>query len=165
MEMKGRKMLFLMAALAAPVAVFLFLKFFGRNEFAVEPLFRDGVPETGCAQAYRLPYLISDSVRGRLPFDESVGLAVIAFPGRDSTGTAGRNLRRVEDAFSNDPVAFVRLPVAGNDLLRECIFFLVGDFSAAVVDRDGAIRGRYTLSDLEDTDRLSVELKIMLRKY
>jgi hypothetical protein len=33
------------------------------------------------------------------------------------------------------------------------------------VDRDGTIRGRYALSDLKETDRLSVELKIILHKY
>lgn len=163
--MKGSKVIILIAALAAPVAVFLILKFFGKNEFAVEPLFRDAVPDTGCNFEYRLPYHLPDSVRGSLPFDESAAFVVIGFPDQDTTGMAAKNLRRLEDAFSKDDVAFVRLPSEGSELLRECVYFLDRDFSAVAIDREGTIRGRYTLSDLEDTDRLSVELKIMLRKY
>lgn len=163
--MKGRKLIILIAALAAPAAVFLFLKFFGSNEFAVAPLYQEAVPETTCEGTYQLPYRIPDSVRNTLPFDESNGIVVVAFPDQDSVGTVVRHLRRIEDTFANDPVAFVRLPDAGNERLRECVYFLNESFTTVAVDRDGAIRGRYTLSDLEDADRLSVELKIMLHKY
>src|SRR5690606_11238521 len=161
--MKGGKVIILIAALAVPIAVFLFLKIFGKNEFAVEPLFTDAVPENNCGVEYSLPYRIPDSVRSTLPFDESTALVVIRFP--DGAESAARNFRRVEDTFANDPVPFVRLPRTGNERLRECIYFLDGNFSAVAVDRVGAIRGRYELADLKDADRLSVELKIMLRKY
>jgi hypothetical protein len=163
--MKGRKVIVLIAALAAPVAVFLFLKFFGTNEFAVEPLFQDAVPENDCNVEYQLPYRIPDSVRSTLPFSESTAFVIVGFPGRDTTRTTERSLRRLEDAFANDPVAFVRLPSSGNERLRECIYFLDEAFSAAAIDRDGTIRGRYALLDRKEADRLSVELKIMLRKY
>ncbi|HEY8512571.1 MAG TPA: hypothetical protein VIL31_11495 [Cyclobacteriaceae bacterium] len=161
--MKGGKVVVLIAALAAPVAVFLFLKFFGRNEFAVEPLYTDSVPATNCNVAYTLPYRIPDSVRHALPFNESTTLVVVSFP--DSTGTAARNLRRLEDTFAKDPVTFVSLPIVRNERLRECVYFLDGDYSAVLVDQNGTIRGRYALSDLKEADRLSVELKIILHKY
>ncbi|HEX7016349.1 MAG TPA: hypothetical protein VF191_12645 [Cyclobacteriaceae bacterium] len=163
--MKGRKVTILIAALAAPIAVFLFLKFFGKNEFTVEPLFSAAVPETSCNVTYPLPYRIPDSVRNTLPFDESTALVVVGFPYRDSTGIAARNLRRLEISFASEPIAFVRVPAAGNDRLRECVYFLDGTLTAAMVDREGRIRGRYTLSDLNEADRLSAELKIMLHKY
>lgn len=163
--MKGRKVIILITALAAPIAVFLFLKFFGENEFAVEPLFRDALPATTCNFTYQLPYHVPDTVRSALPFDASTAFVVVGFPDGDSTGMATRNFKRLKDAFADDPVAFVTFPTEGNDVLRECVYLLGESFTTATVDREGTIRGQYTLSDLEDADRLSVELKILLRKY
>lgn len=163
--MKGRKVIILIAALAAPIALYLFLKFFAKNEFAVEPLFQDAVPENDCNVAYELPYRIPDTVRMSLPFKESPAFVVVGFPDRDSAGVTARNLRRLEEAFANDPVAFVTVPNEGNERLRECVYFVDGAITAVAVDREGTIRGRYMLSDQREADRLSVELKILLHKY
>src|SRR5690606_34162451 len=163
--MKGRKVIVLIAALAAPVAVFLFLKFFGTNEFAVEPLFQDAVPENDCNVEYQLPYRIPDSVRSTLPFSESTAFVIVGFPGRDTTRTTEGSLRRLADGFANDPVAFVRHRSSGNERVRAWIYLLDEGCSDAASHRDGTIRGRYALLDRKEADRLSVELKIMLRKY
>src|SRR5690606_2626507 len=49
--MKGIKLILLILALALPVLIFVFLKFFGKNEFQVEPLFSEGTPAvSGCPE-------------------------------------------------------------------------------------------------------------------
>ena len=56
--MLNKKTLFLFLALVLPIGIFLFLKFFGRNEFSVEPLYTRVYPEVteGCT-ASKVPAL------------------------------------------------------------------------------------------------------------
>ncbi|NJM25917.1 MAG: hypothetical protein HC859_10980, partial [Bacteroidia bacterium] len=57
------KKIILVIALIMPVGIFVFLKIFGKNEFAVAPLYRSGaidVPD-GCAgTTYQVPYTLPD---------------------------------------------------------------------------------------------------------
>ena len=168
--MKGRKLFYLIASLVLPVAVFLFLKFFGRNEFSVPPLFQSEaeLPDSLCRYRYDWPYAIPDSVRASLPFDARIELVVVTFlPAEGNAGGGDRLVRRAEAMFGDDPVAFKRMGDAGpdSDTLRRCVFLLSGKATVALVDSVGRIRGQYDAGSLEDIDRMTVELKIILGKY
>lgn len=163
----GRKIFYLVAALAFPIAIFLFLKFFGKNEFAVEPLYQESIPSKGCPYAYDLPYAVPDSVRDIIA--DSNALAVVTLMGKEKADEADKLIRRLESLFKTDPVSFHKMDETtagdGYPVLRECVFLLAADTTVAVIDRDGRIRGQYTPASMEDIDRLIVELKIILKKF
>ena len=77
--MKSTKALFLFLALILPVCIFLFLKFFGRNDFEFNPLFSDAPPpgDANCLPV-TTPYLVPDSVTSQLSIGND-SLVVIAF--------------------------------------------------------------------------------------
>lgn len=160
-----RKTFLLLAALVLPIATFLFLKFFGKNEFAVAPLFQDAVPSTGCGYQYELPYVVPDSLTAP-PGKE---LLVMTFLGNQKNDEADKLINRLRALFPEDPVAFRKMNEnASRDnyvMLRECVFLLPENLSVTVVDRAGRIRGQYDADSMEDVDRLIVELKIILRKF
>ena len=65
------KVLFLFLALGLPIVVFVFLKLFGKNQFAVAPLFQDSIQSpVGCNSfAYQTPYTIPDSLLTKLEWN------------------------------------------------------------------------------------------------
>lgn len=162
-----RKFFYLTAALAFPIAIFLFLKFFGKNEFAVEPLYQQNIPPTACPFTYELPYAVPDSVLAIVA--DGASLTLVAFPEGGETDETEKLFRRLSSLFAEDPVRFHNMveSTAGNDydVLRKCVFFLSGDTTAALIDHEGRIRGKYATASAEDADRLIVELKIILRKF
>jgi hypothetical protein len=161
--MKKTKALFLFLALLLPILVFLFLRFFGKNEFAVPPLYTETFPESaqGCTIIKALPYRIADSVRTKLPFQND-SLVLITF---GTPTPEGKNqLKRVEGKFSGDRVAFMQMNDSAS-AWKQCVFFLKPPFDQVLVDRQGAIRGQYTAADLDEADRLITEITIILKKY
>lgn len=157
----GRKLLYLIAALALPVAVFLFLKFFGKNEFAVEPLYQKSIPSTSCRYEYVTPYVVPDSVRAIMSPGNK--LAVVFFEDRAVDDETGKLINRLKALFPQDPVSFHKMDE--NITLRKCVFFLDDGNSIVLLDGDGRIRGQYQRASMEEVDRLIVEMKIILRKF
>ena len=71
--MKQKKTVFLFLALILPICIFLFLKFFGKNEFAVEPLYVDVYPEMHgrmCRCQYNTVFIFRIAYRVQLPFQK-----------------------------------------------------------------------------------------------
>ncbi|HPM32209.1 MAG TPA: hypothetical protein PLJ60_17890 [Chryseolinea sp.] len=160
-----KKSIFLFLALILPVLIFVFLKFFGRNEFAVTPLFIENdseIPE-GCLPV-SFPYHIQDSVLRQLDFRED-SLALVLFG--ESNDEAKIQINRIMDEISNDDIRMIRFPAPGEKILqwKKCIFFLKEPFDLVLVDRNGLIRGQYTSGDREDVDRLLMEITIILKRY
>lgn len=163
--MKQKKTIFLFLALILPICIFLFLKFFGKNEFAVQPLYVDAYPEVqeGCMAITMLPYYIPDSIRSQLPFKKD-SLVIVSF-GEMNIESANQ-MKRIREEFIHDPVELLSLPSSDElRLWRNCIFFLKEPFDLVLVDRSGAIRGQYVSGDREEVDRLLMELTIILKKY
>jgi hypothetical protein len=160
-----KKIIFLFLALVLPIGIFLFLKYFGKNEFAVQPLYSTEYPviEAGCPAVKSIPYSIPDSVMIQLPF-ENADLLLLQF---GSTGNESANqTTRIQKEFTNDPVKlFIPPDTQQTTVWRRCVFFLKEPFDLALVDRHGVIRGQYTSNDREDVDRLVTELSILLKKY
>jgi hypothetical protein len=185
--MKFQKVLFLFLALLLPVVIFIFLKSFGKNEFQVTPLFQE-VTEmpADCAFSYQFPYVIPDSVLTGFSWNQSDSLILVVFD--DSLGTNNQKLSNqlaritVElkqdlsyviytsndhDAHSlyKDSLAVVKAPADQLLTQKKCVYVMKGDINTALVDAKGRIRGHYNLTDLDDADRLIMEVLIILKRY
>lgn len=162
--MKKQKTIFLFLALVLPIAIFIFLKLFGRNEFAVHPLFIDKVPALeGCSGVTNLPYHIPDSIGDQLSISQD-SLTIVFFG--EMERESDNQYKRVEDETSGDPVHITRLgDNARFTYWKRCVFFLKDSLDVVAVDRNGTIRGQYVSADREDIDRLLTEVTIMLKKY
>ena len=163
--MKNTKALFLFLALILPVCVFLFLKFFGRNEYDVKPLFWDSLPpaDTKCPPV-TVPYVVSDSVRSQLLVEHD-SLVVIAFKDEADINSSNQ-MKRITEEVSNLPLTLLTFSGSERHLFwKNCVFFLKGSQDMVVVDRRGRIRGQYMSTDREDADRLLTEVTIILKRY
>lgn len=163
--MKGKQLTYLAIALLLPGSIFVFLKIFGENEFAVEPLYTTVAPEVpaGC-YAVKAPYHLPDSVLQQLNFQEDT-LVLVVMGNLSADGAI--QLHRVEEQTKTDPLHMI---LVGNNVRRlrlwkKCIFFLKEPFDLVLVDKKGALRGQYNSNDREDVDRLLTEITIILKKY
>lgn len=162
--MNRTKALFLFLALILPVCIFVFLRIFGKNEFNVEPLFKDSIPPTSSdCPAVSAPYVLNDSITSQFQFGKD-SVLVIAF---DEGDQDSRNqLNRIKEEIGNLPAGFLTLPGSERHLFwKRCIFFLTNPQDVVMVDAKGRIRGQYTSADREDIDRLLTELTIILKRY
>ena len=164
--MKAKNAFFLFLALLLPVAVFLFLKVFGRNEFKV-PVRHGEADLTVPAQCnfeYPTPYIIADSLMRNIRMNNNDSVFVLYADPSDET-----SMNRVRTEFEGDPLHVVSTDSLANTidptLLRECILLMKGDSSVALVDHRNRIRGYYIGSDRDEAHRLIVEIKIILRQY
>ncbi len=163
--MVNKKIIFLFLAFILPTCIFLFLKFFGKNEFTVEPLYADVYPEpvAGCPSVMTLPYSVPDSIMAQLP-DKSAELFVLKFG--VFSGESANQMRRTKEEFSNDPVVISTMPESRkSNNWRDCVFFLKQPYDLVVIDRTGVIRGQYNSAEREEIDRLITEVSILLKKY
>ena len=161
--MKGKQFIYLFAALLLPVCVFVFLKIFGKNEFAVEPLYVSESPEisSGC-DSVTVPYYVPDSVMNQLDFKKDSLVAVI-FGNPDKA--AQTQLKRIDEEFNKDAIHKVFVADQTHKTWRSCVFFMKTSNTLALVDYRGRIRGVYNPDDREDIDRLLTEITIILKKY
>lgn len=164
--MKTKKIIFLTLALLLPVAVFIFLKLFGRNQFDVPVMYQEGSIDApaGCNYTYRTPYYIPDSVMMLLGRNKADSLYVVYFqPGLRVP------LNRIAVEFEGDPVAVIApagFPEETNlTLVQDCVFLMQPPLSVVLVDQRNRIRGYYDGSDRDEIDRLIVEMKIILKQY
>lgn len=166
-SMTGKKAI-LIVALILPIGIFMFLKFFGRNQFEVQPLFQEKTDAIDCAGEYEFPYVIPDSMSRQWSVND-YELTVISFVNSDnhSNNEILVQIRRIEDEFSGFPIQIRSMKE--NDVLvnkvRSCVLLMPENTSVVLIDRGGSIRGQYDGSSLEEMDRLLVEMKIILKKY
>jgi hypothetical protein len=164
--MHGKKILFLFLALLLPICVFLFLKFFGKNEFAVQPLFQDSLPENyaGCPPV-KLPYKVESETLLKI-IDNKDSLGLIYFKKNNPLRESDNQLARVENEFKTDKIRFTTAtPGSGIDQSGKCVFLLKEPYDLVLVDRRGVIRGQYVSHNRDEIDRLITEVDIILKKY
>ena len=187
--MNIKKSVFLFLALLLPIVTFLFLKFFGKNEFEVKPLFQTTVRASEECKGieYTVPYTIPDTVLSNVQrgVSDSVTLVVFQDAGIANQQEQAIQLTRIFKEFNNQQMSIVKIerddgsesrltgPKSGVLLLedvtykrfRNCVFLMDTLRDAVVIDKGNRIRGQYVMSNREDADRLIVELKILLKKY
>jgi len=159
--MKFKKGILLFLALLFPVCIFVFLKFFGKNEFDVPPLYADVYPEgaSACNVTVTLPYHIPEEERANLLSGDS--LTLIHFG--ELTTIAEQQLKRVTNEHGKE-IKLHFFPSSASRV-KKCVFFLKDEYDLVLVDHEGVIRGEYVLDDREEVDRLLTELSILLKKY
>ena len=162
--MNLKKPILLFLALLFPACVFVFLKFFGKNEFVVPPLYTDEYPEgmKECGVTITLPYHIPQDVKSSLIFSQD-SLILVHF-GELSTNSE-KQLERVSNEFGKAIKLQLMQASDSERRLKECVFFLKDRYDLVVVDRAGLIRGQYISGDREEVDRLLMELAILFKKY
>jgi hypothetical protein len=162
--MNLKKSILLFLALLFPACIFMFLKFFGKNEFMVAPLFTDRAPEAAkeCGVTLALPYHVPANIIAPL-FHVQDSLILIHFG--EVTTAAEKQLERVSNEFGK-AIKLQRIQSSDSTMhLKKCVFFLKDPYDLVVVDRVGSIRGQYILDDREEVDRLLIELAILYKKY
>lgn len=161
--MKVKKTLFLLLALLLPIAVFLFLKIFGKNEFAVPPLYSNAMPDVpkGCSSVI-IPYHIPDSVLQSLAISQD-SLGLIWFGSLADERL--KQYKKITEAYNDDPIVNINLDSEPAQRLAKCVFFLKSPHDMVLVDKRGLIRGQYVSSDRDEIDRLKIEIDIILKKY
>lgn len=175
--MKG---VYLVAALVLPILVFLFLKFFGHNEFAVAPLFQQTMVDapTDCDIVYAAPYAIPDSVMIRYGLQEKT-FSVILF----TDTLRSPMVAQTAAEFKKEDVEF-KIVADENSFLvdkqekylsllseqqfekeKHCVFLLKDPFDMVLVDKHGVMFGQYDSHDREEIDRLVAELLIVFKRF
>ncbi|MBL7845444.1 MAG: hypothetical protein JNK44_16395 [Cyclobacteriaceae bacterium] len=179
--MKVLKLVLLLMALALPVLIFMFLKFFGKNEFAVEPLYQDGAPAVeGCIQPPKGAYVIQPELLSNLGWSEKDSLTLFYVVKQSAGAEAWGRIREnftpeelpvlkitaagiLKDSMLNEE--FVQVPSDSLQILKRCFLFLQEPYDLLLVDNKRRIRGHYPLHNREEIDRLIMEVEIILRKY
>ena len=159
--MKPKKAVLLFLALLFPACIFVFLKYFGRNEFNVPPLYADVYPEEAkeCDVAITLPYHVPKDIRSTL----GDSLTLIHFGA--TTALSEKQMNRVINEHGKE-IKLQSLPLSDSiTRLKKCIFFLKDSYDLVLLDNEGTIRGQYVSDDREEMDRLITELSILLKKY
>jgi len=164
--MNFKKILFLFLALLLPVAVFLFLKGFGENQFDVPMLFQEQVEKSSaCVDfEYATPYTVNDTVLAKLDWNKTDSVTIVFFDDAsiENNKKVSTQKSRLRTEFSKEKLGFITTPEV---VLKSCIFLMKPADNAALIDSKRRIRGQYNLTDLDEADRLIMESKIILKKY
>jgi hypothetical protein len=186
--MNSKKPIFLFLALVLPVAVFVFLKFFGKNEFAVPVLFDDGIATpVGCESfRYDVPYSVPDTILAKFSWSSNDSILLVVFSGTTNAEQQEQSiqLNRIFTEFPSDNFKIILLsetdkteqselenvrliPVNWQEesSARSCVFLLKPTDNTVLLDSKKRIRGQYNTANREEVDRLIMEIKIMLKKY
>ena len=110
-----KKSVFLFLLIALPVIIFLFLKFFGRNEFTIPVYYEQGLGDsltTPCLDRAREQYTIKNPL-----IDDGV-IHVVHFERMDGPVLKTRleELERVQDVFYNDEIIQLTTFLNGNSI-------------------------------------------------
>lgn len=150
----------LFVILLAPGLVFVFLRVFGKNEFDIPVYHTEGVsmwPSPCTPPVVARPYRLAASwVDRKSPtlYLTNTQPALVANVER-VTGQVGDQIH---------PVYVTDFDSARQHDVR-CQLVLEKPWNTVLVDTEGQIRGYYELSTREETDRLIMELKILLKHY
>lgn len=186
--MNSKKPILLFLALVLPVVVFVFLKFFGKNEFAVPVLFEDGIATpVGCESfRYDVPYSIPDTLLANITWNSSDSISLVVFGDATNAEQQEQSIQfnRIFTEFPTDNFKVILLSETNNveqselenvrivrvnwqyeSSVRSCVFLLKPTDNTVLLDSKKRIRGQYNTTNREDVDRLIMEIKIMLKKY
>lgn len=149
-----RKPILLFLALLLPGLVFVFLKFFGKNQFDIPVYHQDSIAAPAyCELPVQFPYVLPDSVSPLR--EDQVGIVI-------SGDYAKMEMDRLSQEFES--TEFVFRHVSENQAWR-CVLLLEPPWNTVLVDTRGRIRGYYAIGSREEMDRLMLEMKILMNKY
>jgi hypothetical protein len=157
-----RKSVILLLVFLLPVSVFLFLRYFGKNEFDIPVLYADKVDiPSNCNISLVAPYLVPDSVVLQM---NGKGKALLVL----DSGVTQKDISVITENFDRKDVELFFLSSLEKERanrLKNCVVFLSSPRTAVLIDGARQIRGYYILPNRDELDKLDVELKILLKKY
>ena len=156
----SKKILYLFLALLLPALIFVFLKYFGKNEFDIPVYYQDGVKESDndCHVTVNGQYLVADSVLGKWNWKQSSILVSFA------ADKENKELRQRLSEEKLENLLVIQLTESDRKI-KECVLLAKDPWDAVLIDSQKRIRGYYKLGHRDEMDRLDVELKILLKKY
>lgn len=155
------KKVILIIALLFPIGVFVFLRFFGKNEFAIPVYFESGIEAipTACNRNYQSPYRVSDSLLKNFGWSGKPVLIVA------DTAVQSELTRLDEELGAEIQTIYLSGEANYLDQVLRCDLLLQKPWTTVLLDDQRRIRGYYAPNTREEMDRLIVELKILLKKY
>jgi hypothetical protein len=163
-----KKIIYLFLALLLPGLIFLFLKQFGKNEFTIPAYYQQAADSLNaiCGTQYVQPYQLADSVLQRAGW-EGRPASLFVFQKEIMTN---KEFKRIFDLFDQKEFQVVEAdpqkigePLAAR--WGSCVFMVHAPRNAVLVDKEKKIRGYYVIGSREETDRLILEIEILLKKY
>jgi len=163
-----RKLIYLFLALLLPGLIFLFLKKFGKNEFAIPTFYQHGVDSLNaiCGTRYAEPYQLPDSVLQKTGW-EGRPASIFLF---QKEVLANKEFKRIMDSFDRKEFQVVEVDLQKMDKVlstrwSSCVFMVRAPRNVVLVDSEKKIRGYYAIGSREEADRLILEMEILLKKY
>jgi len=155
------KKIILLLTLLVPAAIFIFLKIFGKNEFAIPVYYENGVenPPNACNNAYAIPYLVSPDALQGIGWKQQAALIM-----KDSSVYALSAMKMLSAELDDEIQLILARGETGRQMV-ECDLLLADPWKVVLMDSQRKIRGYYDPTTREEADRLMVELKILLMKY
>lgn len=177
---KTQKVIIIISVLLSPVLVFLFLKKYGDNKFELPVYYPEGNPIAECSRATQqhklsletlskydieLPVLIYVPAAQQNEYYSDLNNVLAKYPGVNLWALIieGRSaLQDERQVFSIDSLSYrqfinCELILGEDHYLNQPI-----SNKYVLVDSEKYIRGYYDCSDLDDIERLDVELDILL---
>lgn len=157
----NKKIAYLFLALLLPPLIFVFLKYFGKNEFDIPVYYNEGISEMSreCQSPGDGQYYVPDSALRKWNWKE--GNSVLISLASEKTE------KELNQLVAN--AKFERLQLASiqpdEQWLKNCVLFMKEPWNAVLIDNQKRIRGYYKIGYRDEMDRLEVELKILLKKY
>ena len=158
--------------------IFVFLKFFGKNEFDVPVMFTSGpqAMPAFCDEESVAPYRVPE--HSAISLNEITAVAFLAGQEGNKLTDYRFQLKRLVTEFEGSGFNLVlvdtirshadpEIRMLGSEAyLREmrCRYLLPDGFHAALIDDKRQIRGQYEATQ-KDTERMAVEVKILLKNY
>ncbi len=161
----NKKILYLFIALLLPVLIFLFLKYFGKNEFDIPVYYEKGVEDSltaKCGVKIDQHYFVPDSAMSALKWN---GRATLVIDINENELKTINELVEDEGFVNLSLFSLANLPPEKLGEFKKCVLFMRNPWNAVLIDNQKRIRGYYKIGHRDDMDRLEVELKILLKKY
>ena len=163
-----KKIFFLFLALILPGIVFVFLKKFGRNEFVIPIYFQHNTDSLNslCGTHYSEPYQLPDSVLEKTGWHSGRPSIFVT----DSIVNSNSEFKRLAGNFDARDFQVIGINAtkygeAAFQRWSACVLMVKAPYNVVLVDTEKRIRGYYSIGSREETDRLIVELEILLKKY
>jgi protein SCO1/2 len=157
----NKKIAYLLVALALPGLIFIFLKIFGKNHFDIPVYYKAGISDSlkECSGAHHGQYTVPDSALIIFGYKKDVVSLFV-----DASEIDNKELEQLKQSFKNQLqiISLVGIEPTRLNRIKKCNLFLKEPWKAVLVDKQKQIRGYYAFSSLEETDRLNVEVDILL---
>jgi len=158
----SKKITYLLVALALPGLIFIFLKIFGKNHFDIPVYYKEGITDSlkECSVMRHGQYTLADSVLKSFGCKNDVTCLFV-----DASEVNNKEMLQLKQSYSDNQLQIIALKGIESSRMsriKKCVLFLKEPWKAVLVDKQKRIRGYYAFTSLEETDRLSVEVDILL---